>query len=716
MKQIFQNLRNGRTEVMDVPVPASRRGHLTIRTALSLVSPGTERMLVEFGQAGWLGKARQQPDKLRQAFDKLKTEGLVPTLTAVRDKLDQPLPMGYSNVGVVVAAGEGARGYEIGDRVVSNGHHAEFVCVPVNLCARIPESVADETAAFAVLGAIALQGIRLAQPMIGETFAVFGLGVIGQLLVQLLQANGCRAFAIDPDLHRAELAARFGAATVVCPDREDVLEAAAQHTRGRGIDGALIATSTRSSLPLVQAARACRKRGRIVLVGVSGLEVSRADLYEKELSLQVSCSYGPGRYDPRYERDGQDYPFGLVRWTAQRNFEAVLDLMADGRINPAPLITRRVSIERATDVYESLVTSSADLGILIDYLNPERAAPAARTAAPARASALLARAPVAGVPAVGFIGAGAHARRVLAPGFRRAGASLVAVASLGGASAAHLARKFGFREKTSDPQQVIAHPHIDVVVIATRHDSHADLVCAALNAGKHVFCEKPLALDAGQLERVEAAYAASRSRGAAAPVLMVGYNRRFAPQIATARRLLDAVAAPKALVMTVNAGAIAPDHWIQDPAVGGGRAIGEACHFLDLLGFLAGAGVAELSVQAAANASDAPSDTFSCTLRFHNGSLGALHYFANGHRAVPKERLEAFAGGRILRLDNFRILRGHGWSGFRRQRLWRQDKGQNACIAHFMDAVRGAGPPPIPFEELLAVSRLTFRVAEQLRA
>lgn len=705
MKQVLQSLKTGATEVVEVPCPAARRGQLLVRTANTLVSAGSERMLVNFGKANWFEKARQQPDKVRMVLDKIRTDGLIPTLELVFNKLDQPLPLGYCNVGTVMEVGAGVTGFAAGDRVASNGKHAEAVSVPVNLAARVPDGVSDGEAAFTVLGSIALQGIRLVQPTLGETVVVTGLGLIGLMTVQLLRAQGCRVLGLDFDPAKLAMARRFGAEIVNLAVGEDPVAAAQAYSRGRGVDAVIITASTASSEPVHQAALMSRKRGRIVLVGVTGLELSRADFYEKELSFQVSCSYGPGRYDPSYEEKGNDYPVGFVRWTEQRNFEAVLDMMASGQLDVKPLISHRFAVDQAAEAYALLSGDQPSLGILLDYpapaALPEAALRRATIALPQQASAA-----AAGQGAVlGFIGSGNYATAILIPALKAAGPRLKTVASGAGVSGLHAGRKFAFESATTDNDEIFADPGINAVVIVTRHDSHAGFVRQALAAGKHVFVEKPLCLAESELAGIEAAQAASGR------MVMVGFNRRFAPQVQKIKQLLGGVTGPKAFVMTVNAGAIPADHWTQDSEVGGGRILGEGCHFIDLLRFLAGAPVDEFDAQKMASPK---SDTVSFTLHFADGSIGTVHYLANGNKAFPKERLEVFAAGRVLQLDNFRGLKGFGWPGFSKMNLWRQDKGQKACAQAFVDGV-ARGVPPIPFAELVEVARLSIRIAEAVR-
>lgn len=705
MKQVLQNLSTGQTELVNAPVLQARKGALLIDTTVSLISTGTERMLVDFGRSGLLAKARSQPERVRQVLDKVATEGLMTTVDAVRAKLAQPLPLGYSAVGVVRESG--FDGFRPGDRVVSNGPHADVVLVGGRLCARIPDNVPDEAAAFTVVASIGLQGIRLAAPTLGECFVVTGAGLIGLLVVQMLRAQGCRVLAIDFDPAKLELARSFGAEVCNPATGEDPVAAGMAFSRGAGVDGVIITASTQSSDPVTQAARMSRKRGRIVLVGVTGLELNRADFYEKELSFQVSCSYGPGRYDPAYEEAGNDYPAGFVRWTEQRNFEAVLDLMASGALDVAPLVSHSFPFEQAPLAYEALAADKGALGILLTYgheVEPRHArtvelAPSAASGTP-------------GAAATGFIGAGNYASRMLIPAFKAAGAQLHTVVSAGGTNAVIQGRRMGFAAASSDTDAVMADPAMDTIAIATRHDSHARLVVQALDAGKHVFVEKPLALTLDELGKVEAAYARAGRH------LMVGFNRRFAPQVRKMKQLLGTVATPKSFVMVMNAGAIPANHWTQDPKVGGGRIIGEACHYIDLMRFLADAPITSVAARGmgASDAEAVVEDKAVITLGFADGSFGTIHYLANGGASFPKERIEVFAAGRTLQLDNFLKLRGFNWPGFRKLNLWRQDKGQDACAAAFVAAIRTGAPQPIPAAELFEVARVTIEAAEMLRA
>ncbi|HEY2630435.1 MAG TPA: bi-domain-containing oxidoreductase [Usitatibacter sp.] len=712
MKQVLQDIRSGQTLVAEVPRPSrAAPGTLLIRTVNSLVSAGTERMLVDFGKAGWIEKARQQPDKVRQVIDKIGTDGLVPTAEAVLRKLDEPIAMGYCNAGLVVDVGEGVKGFAVGDRVASNGKHAHYVMVPSNLCAKIPSGVDDESAAFTVLGAVALQGIRLASPALGESVTVIGLGLLGLMAVQLLRAQGCRVLGIDFDSARLALAKSFGAETVNLSSGEDPVAAANAFSRGRGVDAVIVTTSTQSSDPMHQAAQMSRKRGRIVLVGISGLELSRNDFFQKELSFQVSCSYGPGRYDPEYEDKGHDYPVGFVRWTEQRNFEAMLDMMSAGRFDVKPLVSHRFPIADASRAYEMLSSAEATLGVVFDFREG-----GADAISPAGSDTVVqVNRPGTGEPVVAFVGSGSHTSAVLMPAFKRAGARMKAVSSQMGVTGTRAAQQHGIEASTTDSASLVADKEIDALVIGTRHESHAKWVCAALDAGKSVFVEKPLATRMADLQTIEASYRRAMPGGA---LLMVGFNRRFSPHAVRMASLLSQVKGPKSFVMTVNAGAIPEGHWTQDPGVGGGRIVGEACHFVDLLRFLAGSRIASHESRAMRdpNSKNAVPDTVTVTLSFEDGSIGTIHYFSNGHRSLSKERLEVFASGRVLSLDNFRRLRGYGWPGFGKMNLWRQDKGHNACVDEFVRALREGRPAPIDYADLIEVSRVTLEIHESLVA
>ncbi|MGF1853521.1 bi-domain-containing oxidoreductase [Vibrio satsumensis] len=706
MKQILQSLANGETTIADVPCPQSKKGSLLISTNKTLVSAGTERMLIDFGKANFIDKARQQPDKVKMVLDKVKTDGLITTIDTVKSKLDQPLTLGYCNVGSVIDSGQTE--FDVGTRIVSNGNHAEVVRVAKNLCARVPDNVSDEEASFTVLSAIALQGIRLVKPTLGECVVVTGLGLIGLITVQLLKANGCRVLGIDFDSSKCELAKKLGADVVDLSKGENPIKAAEIFSRGRGVDAVIITASTKSNEPVSQAATMSRKQGRIVLVGVVGLELSRADFFEKELTFQVSCSYGAGRYDSDYEEKGNDYPIGYVRWTEQRNFEAVLDMMSSGALDVKPLITHRYSINDAIDAYKCLDDRSS-LGIVLDYPNDSVEELSRRLVNISSAEVSYEKSDVVCT----FVGAGNYASRVLMPSFKNADAKLDTVVTSGGVSAVHHGDKQGFAKASTDFEEAMQDSSTNTVVIATQHNLHSSQTISALQASKNVFVEKPLALTEEEIDLIEKTYNELEEK----PRLMVGYNRRFAPQIIKIKELLSSVSGPKTFIMTMNAGEIPAEHWTQDINVGGGRIIGEACHYIDLMRHLTGSKITGFNAMCVG---DTPGvaireDKASITLSFEDGSIGTIHYFANGGKAFPKERIEVFANDAVLQLDNFRKLTGFGWKGFSKNKLMSQDKGQNNCTTAFVDSIKEGKPSPIPFSEIIEVAKVSCKVAASLR-
>lgn len=708
MKQLLQSLKDGSTELADVPAPKAITGYNLIETKTTLVSPGTERMLVQFGQSNLIQKAKSQPEKVKMVLQKAKTDGVVATLDAVTSKLDEPLALGYCNVGKIIEACDNS--FSVGDRVVSNGNHAEIVSVSKHLCAKIPDNVSDEAASFTVLASIGLQGIRLAKPTLGETVVVTGLGLIGLLTVQMLRAQGCRVLGIDYDRSRLDLAESFGVETINPNTCEDVVSAANAWSGGIGVDAVIITASTKSNEPVSQAAKMCRKRGRIVLVGVVGLELNRSDFYEKEISFQVSCSYGPGRYDPEYEVNGHDYPIGYVRWTEQRNFEAVLFMLSNELINVEPLISHRYDISEGKDAMATLTTSENSLGILLKYPNRNLSKSLKRSVDLSKT--IVRSNDVSTKGTVAFIGAGNYGGRVLIPAFKDAGAHLHSIASKGGVSAVHFGRKYRFQRAITDDASIYADKSIDSVVITTRHNLHSKQVIAAISANKHVFCEKPLCLTLEELDEIKSTASEHTSTH-----LMVGFNRRFAPHVIKIKELLNTVNEPISIIITVNAGDIPADHWTQNPDIGGGRIIGEGCHFIDLARYLVGSPISAFHTQSIGANSNITvrDDKISINLGFENGSFASINYLANGHKSFPKERVEIFTSGKVLQLSNFLLLKGWGWSNFKRMRLLRQDKGQKACAKAFMDAVRKNSAPPISREEIFEVSRTSIEIADMFR-
>lgn len=699
MKKIMQNLSSGDICLEETPCPQIGSREILIQTSKTLISAGTERMLLEFGKASLLGKIKQQPDKVKQVLDKVKTDGLLTTLEAVKNKLNQPIALGYCNAGTVLSVGSQVKNFKIGDRVISNGAHAEVVAVPENLCAKIPEGVTDQEAIFTVLASVGLQGVRLANPTMGECFVVFGLGLIGLLTVQLLKAQGCRVLGIDFDEARCELARQYGAVVINGALGEGVVDQAMHFSRERGVDGVVITASTSSNDVMHYAALMSRKRGRIILVGVVGLDLSRADFYEKELTFQVSCSYGPGRYENNYEQKGLDYPIGFVRWTEQRNFEAILDLLAEKKLEIEKLITHDYLISQADEAYQTLSENKKALGIVLNY--PERPI-----------SELLNQDlklnlnqnlnpkawPVVDNIGLLCVGSGNYASRVLIPAFKSAGVNLINLISKTGISGVLTGRKAGFEQTSTNYEASLSDPKIQVVAIATQHAQHAEQAMIALKAGKHVFVEKPLAITQEQLDLLQMTY----QHLPEPPLVMVGFNRRFSPHVQKIKKILDQQKTPKSMIYTVNAGAIDADHWTQDQSSGGGRLMGEGCHFIDLMMYLSGGEIIE---QKLITMEGALGDSFTVQLKFSEGSIGTLHYFANGSQQFPKERLEVFSQGRIYQIDNFRKTTAYGDKLFKDFKTRRIDKGQTACVDLFIQAIQKGERSPIPWGELVAVTQ-----------
>jgi len=703
MKQLLQSLKTGETQLIDVPCPQIKKGYVLINSKMSLISAGTEKMIVDFGKSGYLKKAKEHPDKIRQVIDKVRNDGLIATIDAVKTKLEQAIPLGYSNVGIV----ENIYNFnntelKINDRVVSNGPHAEVVCVAKNLCAKIPDNVSDEEAAFTVIGSIALQGVRLLKPTIGECFVVTGLGLIGLCAVQLLKANSCKVLALDSNTKRLDLAEQFGAEPVDITSCNPI-EKSNIFSHYKGVDGVIITAATKNNEPVNQAAKMCRKRGRIILTGVSGLKLNRQDFYEKEISFQVSCSYGPGRYDTQYEDKGIDYPIGYVRWTQLRNFETILSLIADKKLNFKPLISHYFDFHNVKMAYDLISQNKQNyLGIILKYNNSNKQDKFRDTQSlhinVQKNNYAKEFSPKNII--VGIIGAGNFSGRVLLPLLHKENVRLKTIASLNGVNASYLGNKFDIEKNTTNLDQIFNDDEINTVIIATRHDSHASLVCRALKKNKNVFVEKPLCINQNQLNEITKIEKNS--------LLMVGFNRRFAPLVEKIKTLLKTEKNPKSFIMTVNAGEIDSDHWLHDPKTGGGRIIGEACHFIDLLRYLACNKIVkhDIYVLKSNNA-----DTVSISLLFADGSIGSIHYFSNGHKSVPKERLEVYSNGKILQLDNFKTLKSFGFKKFNKLRLFRQDKGHGQELKKFFTAILNGLNSPIEFTEIKEVMESTISLS-----
>jgi predicted dehydrogenase/threonine dehydrogenase-like Zn-dependent dehydrogenase len=752
MKQLLQNMKNGATTVEDVPIPAPQRGEVLVRNAVSLVSAGTERMLVEFAEKSLVGKARSRPDLVRQVLDKARREGLLTTLEAAFTRLDQPMPLGYSSAGTIVALGEGLAGFQVGQRVACAGGgyavHAEYICVPRNLLAPLPDLVDFEAATFTTLGAIAMHGFRQAGVQVGERVAVIGLGLLGLLTVGIARAAGCAVFGVDLDPGRVALATSLGAQAVL---REAAVEAAGSFSRGRGCDAVLICADAASSDPVELAGTLARDRARVIAVGAVGLQLPRKVYYEKELTFLNSRSYGPGRYDPDYEEGGQDYPIGYVRWTEGRNLEGFVDLLASGRLDTSSLVSHRFPIDQAAQAYELITGKQHEpfLGVLLTYpvregegldeesiaagslvrLIPEATRPAAL---PADQPLLFQKGAKKEGPAstkqpkkplrIGVLGAGNFAGAVMLPALKGFPSfELVGIASASGMSAKHAANRFGFHYATSDEAQVLNDPLVEVVAILTRHNLHARQVIAALHAHKHVFCEKPLALNQAELDAIQEALiepwnSPETLATDSPPLLTAGFNRRFAPLAQQLQAFLGEHSEPLAAYYRVNAGYLPPTHWTHDPEQGGGRIIGEGCHFIDFLTFLVGSAPTSVTAGGLPDGGRYREDNAVLTFTFPDGSMGVVSYLANGDKAFPKERVEVFSGGRVAVLDDFRSLElvSNGRRKVFHSRL-RQDKGHSQEWQAFAAAIRSDGPAPIPYDQLFGVMNAIFASIEALR-
>lgn len=705
MKQVIQSIRDGNLSVAEIPAPAVMNGQVLIANAASLVSAGTEKMVMTLAKKSLLGKARERPDHVRRVLEKIRNEGLFKTIGQVRQKLDEPLTMGYSSAGIVLACGAGVQEFKPGDRVASNGCHAEIVSVPRLLCGHVPDNVSLEQASFAVLGSIALQGVRLSRTHLGETVLVIGLGLVGQLVVALLKRSGCRVLGTDLDRDKCELACQLGAELA----RPGITSSeVAQWTGGLGADAVIIAASTKSNAPLDLAANAVRSKGRVVLVGVVGLELDRRPFYFKEAEFVVSCSYGPGRYDANYEEQGHDYPASHVRWSEQRNIQAVLDLMGRGELDVKPLISHRFPIAQAEDAYRLIESGDQPyLGIVLEYPDVSAAPLQRRIALPNQ------RRSVGGLR-YAVLGAGNFARLVLLPALAKCpGLQPATISSAKGLSAVHAAKSAGFEAATTDDEEVFGDPSIEVVFSLTRHDQHARHVVRAIDAGKHLFVEKPLCLTAEELVTIDAALAAA---GPQAPLLMVGFNRRFSPAAQLARQFFQSWSGPLTVAIRFNAGEIPADHWTQRDEIGGGRIIGEACHAIDLATFLTGSlpiRVYAESVAAPGNQTITDDQCF-ITLRHANGSVSSVGYLAGGDKAFPKERIEVFGGGRVAAIDDFKAVTTshHGRTKITKMA---QDKGHQAEVQQWAQAVSAGGPAPISWPELRAVSLASILAVRSLR-
>lgn len=698
MKQIIQDLKSGDTMLEEVPVPQVKTGCVLIQTTRTLVSLGTERMLVEFGKANLIDKAKQQPDKVKQTLEKIKANGLEATIKAVNNKLNQPMTLGYCNVGKVIAVGKGVTEFSVGDRVASNGKHAEFVCVAKNLVAKIPDNVTDDEAAFTVIGSIGLQGIRLLQPQLGENIVIIGLGLIGLVAAQLLKAAGARVIGIDFDQQKLDIAKGYGIEVINPNDGTDQVKYVIDATNSIGADGVLITASAHTDDIIHNACEMSRKRGRIILVGVIGLNIRRDDFYKKELTFQVSCSYGPGRYDEEYEGKGIDYPLPFVRWTEKRNFETVLQSIANGKLDVKSLITEEVDLEDYNQIYGDM-RKKGSIASIIKYSENSKVETVVKVTSKDFSSSK---------GQIGIIGAGNYTGATMIPALQACKANIKYIASAQGMTAKILAKKCGASMATSDYHEILNDKDIDLVMITTRHNLHARMVVEALRAGKNVFVEKPLCLNQEELDEILSAYQSVDGKA----TLSVGFNRRFSPYAVKMKKLLGE--GPKNIIATMNAGFLPADLWVHDLAVGGGRIIGEACHFIDLCTYLAGSKVIAVCMNSMGVNPEENTDNVSILLKYANGSNAVVNYFANGSKAYQKERLEVFAQEKTLIMNNWARLEGFGTKGFSKMK-GALGKGHKEQFALLNDRIINGGAPIVDMDTIVNTTKASFACITSLK-
>jgi predicted dehydrogenase/threonine dehydrogenase-like Zn-dependent dehydrogenase len=698
MKKIVQNIKSGQTQLLEMPVPSISKGKILIRTTRTLVSLGTERMLVGFAKSNLISKARQQPEKVKMVLDKIKSDGLIPTLKSVNNKFNEPMSLGYCNVGIVVDVSDDVTDIRPGDRVVSNGAHAEFVSVSKNLVHKIPDEVEDEDAVFTILGAIGLQGVRLCNPTFGETIVVYGLGLIGLITIQLLKANGCNVIGIDLDQSKVDLANSFGVSAINPSQGIDEVNYILESTNGVGCDGVIITASANTDAIIANSAQMCRKRGRVVLVGVIGLNIARSDFYEKEISFQVSCSYGPGRYEDNYEEKGLDYPIGFVRWTEKRNFGAILNALKSKQLNIKPLITERVKFKDFDKIYANISNSNSIASILLydKDVMIERSVEITKKSFTSKKGI------------IGIIGSGGFTSSTILPILKKINANVKYLASSNGFSSSHLANKFGVSISTTNHNDLLDDSELDLVFITTRHNSHGKFILEAIDNNKSVFVEKPLTINNEEFLDICKKYEESNIN------ITLGFNRRFAPLTKKMKTLLGSSNVPLNIIATMNAGAIPADSWVHDMSIGGGRILGEACHFIDLCSHLASSKVISVCMNAMGISPKENTDNASIMLKYKNGSTAVINYFANGSKAYSKERIEVYSQERTLVMDNWRKLKAYGFKGFSKSSS-SQDKGHYNQFINLIHQQKNGGDPIIPFDSIVNTTKASFAAIKSLK-
>ncbi|WP_239710860.1 MULTISPECIES: bi-domain-containing oxidoreductase [unclassified Mammaliicoccus] len=699
MKQLINSFTDGKVSLIDCPKPNVSKNNVVISNSYSAISIGTEKMLIDFGKSNYLQKAKQQPEKVKQVIDKVKTDGIATTYGSIKSKMDQPIPLGYSASGIVVEVGENVTEFEVGDRVISNGSHAEIVSVNKNLVAKIPDNINMEEAAFSVISSIPLQGIRLLETEIGETVVVTGLGLMGLLASQILIANGCTVIATDYDSNKVDLAKTYGVDAIDLSTGIDIVNYVQSKTGNNGADKVLITASTKSNDPIEQAAEMLRKRGKVVLVGVVGLELDRTKFYEKEITFQVSCSYGPGRYDENYEVKGQDYPIGFVRWTENRNFQTILQLLSSKKLDIKSILNHQYKFSDATEAYEELSNNKNIIGATFKYdrenIDYSETVKQNNYTIKNNSNAI-----------VGIIGAGNFVNQTLLPKLGKK-YRIKSIASQSGLSSSILSKKYKIEYSTTNSQDIIKDNEINSVIITTRHNTHFELVKSAIEAEKAVFVEKPIALKLEEVNQLKNLNIKNH--------LMIGFNRRFSPLSVKVKELLASAVDPMSIIINVNAGTIPKEHWTQNKDIGGGRLIGEACHFVDLALFYAGSKISSYKIVAMEDKNDT-FDTFSILLKFENGSIATINYFANGNKSLPKEHITIYSEKRIIEIDNFIKLRAMGFKGFKSLKLKKQDKGHGECINQFLESVNtNNSTQPIPVEDIFEVSKICIELDEYIR-
>ena len=693
MKQILQDLRNGNTNLVDIPAPKLKKGNIIVKSSCSLVSKGTEKMLIDFGNSNMLQKALSQPEKVKQVIEKIKLDGFEATYKSVNAKLDQVIPLGYSNVGVVTETS--VNDFTVGDRVVSNGPHSEIISVPKNLAAKIPDNVSDIQASFTVVGSIALQGIRLLSPTFGETVAVIGLGLIGQIAIQILKSNGVRVIGIDIDKNKCLIAESFGVETIISKNNSNMIEDILSRTNGHGVDGTIITAANKNNDIISQSAKICRKRGKIILVGITGLDLNRDDFYKKELTFQVSCSYGPGRYDDNYEANGNDYPLPYVRWTEKRNFIAVLNAISLGQINIKPLVSKIVQLDKYKDVYSSEDSIASIFKYSKDLFSNDRTVKIYDTISKP------------GGNTVAVLGAGNFCKSQILPEMSKHNINIKYILSESGLNSNQLAEKYKINFNSTDINEILNDNQVESVIISTRHDSHAKYIIESMKSGKKVFVEKPLGITLKEIEDVAKVY--NQNKGAS---LMIGFNRRFSKHL---KYLRDEVGEKLSNIsITMNAGDIPLNHWVHDPKIGGGRVIGECCHLIDVAVFIAGSLVKSICMNGLDNKTAIHNDNVSILIKHVNGTNTSINYFSNGSRNFPKERVDVFYAGKIMSVDNYKTTTSYQ-SGKTKVMVKKIDKGWNKQFKEYSDYIKNGGKSLISFEEIINVSLATISAVESLK-